>query len=202
MTPNVVLFVVVMLAFALHIGSRTLTLPPGNDPENEYILGSGVLVTFLWSAGWPLTLSVRRLRLDESDRRGANLRLVYTVGGLFCLFHIAVAFHVGHEWSHQKAFEHTGRSSGFGPGIFVNYLFVVVWLADVVWAWVAFDHYLNRPRWVCWAVFGFMGFIVVNAAVVFGTGNRRWVSVLLLVVSAVWVLKGFLRARPPRRGGR
>jgi hypothetical protein len=115
-------------------------------------------------------------------------RLFYTWAFLLFLLHIAVAFNVRHQWSHEKAFDHVETVSGFGPGIYVNYLFAAIWLADVVWAWVALDHYLNRPRWLSWSVLAFMAFIVFNAAVVFGTGNWRIVSAVLFLIPlyALW----------------
>jgi hypothetical protein len=124
-------------------------------------------------------------------------RLFYTWAALLCVLHVTVAFHVGHAWSHTKAYEHVETISGFGPGIYVNYGFAAVWLADVVWAWVALDHYLNRSRWLSWSLLVFMAFIVFNAAVVFGTGNRRIVSGVLFLIPlyAIWATRPWAAPR-------
>jgi hypothetical protein len=105
---------------------------------------------------------------------------------------------VGHNWSHRTAFDHTERVSGFGPGIFVNYLFVAVWVTDVIWAWADLNSYLNRPAWVNWCVIGFMGFVVFNAAVVFGSGSQRWASLTFLLIPwlLLWWDRRYWRNRP------
>jgi hypothetical protein len=118
-------------------------------------------------------------------------RLFYTWACVFCLLHIAIAFNDRHVWSHRRAYEHVESTSGFGPGIYVNYLFATLWLVDVLWAWVALEHYLRRPRWLSWSLLVFMAFIVFNAAVVFGMGDRRIVSgvLFLLPFYAIWATR-------------
>jgi hypothetical protein len=103
------------------------------------------------------------------------------------LLHIAVAFHLGHGWSHEAAREHTRQVGGYGDGIFVNYAFALVWLADVVWAWASFRSYVARPRWLNWAIHGFLAFVVVNAAVVFGGERARFLFVVFFLASALGV---------------
>lgn len=104
-------------------------------------------------------------------RRGAAL--LWAVGAGLQVLHVAVAFHVVHGWSHAAAFEHTRQIGGVGEGVFVNYLFTLVWLLDAVWLAVAPHRYVRRPRWLTLAVHGFMAFIVFNAMVVFGGGIAR-----------------------------
>ena len=101
--------------------------------------------------------------------RASVARLVWTLGWLALVIHIAIAFGVAHGWSHAAAVEHVRRVGGFGGGIVVNYLFAAVWLADVIWWWVNRSSYANRPRWMGWAVHGFLAFVVVNATLVFGS---------------------------------
>ena len=189
----------VLFAAMLVFFSRTavvFTRPPSADPATWEIASTGVTVTWLWAWMWPVALSEPVAARSRGRRLGE--RLWYTFGLGVCLFHIAVAFHTGHEWSHQKAYEHTERVGGAGWGVYVNYAFVAVWLADVTWMWVSFDSYKSRPRWVGWLVVGFMGFVVLNAAVVFGSGMRRWASLLFLAVPAGLVAVGWWTTR---RGG-
>jgi hypothetical protein len=155
---------------------RALTEPIGRDVTNEAIKNSARWPVFLWCLGWPIAfvtkrpaplLSVYKLPL-----------LAWTLGCAAFLLHIAVAFHLGHGWSHEAAWQHTKAVGGYGDGIYVNYLFALVWLADVIWMWAAFDSYLKRPRWLNWTIHGFLAFVVFNAAVVFGSRDTRLVFLI------------------------
>jgi hypothetical protein len=53
-----------------------------------------------------------------------------------------------------------------------------VWLADVLWVWVAPTSYLARPRWLHWSIHGFLAFVVFNAAVVFADWSFRFTFVI------------------------
>jgi hypothetical protein len=172
-------------------GFVALAGPPQTNLQHPAIRDSAFLVVFAWAWGWPVMWSVRPA--------AEPTRILWTWGCLSCLFHLAVAFHVGHAWSHRAAYRHVEDASGFGPGLFVNYLFAAVWVADAAWAWVAFDAYLKRPAWVKWAVVGFMGFVVVNAAVVFGSDwlmRLFWVVWLSMPVVLEWGNRRW-RARNP-----
>ncbi len=155
---------------------------------------------FFAALGWFMGATLAFARRGEPGTviTPESARVVYMWGCAMCLLHIAVAFHLGHGWSHQAAWEHTRQVGGYGDGIFVNYLFALVWLADVVWAWVAFDSYLNRSKWVGRAVYGFTGFVVFNASVVFATGFTRAVCALLFAALAVLVWKEWQRSRGER----
>ena len=78
-------------------------------------------------------------------------------------------------------------SASIKAGLYVNYVFTYVWLADVTWWWAAAASYRRRPRWVEWTVHGFMGFIAFNATVVFASGFSRWFGIAACVLLAsVW----------------
>lgn len=141
-----------------------------------------VLAWCLFGA-FPVWRSVLNGRLTELAARIG--RLLYTWACGLALLHIAVAFHVGHGWSHESAYRHTEEVGGFGPGLYVNYAFAAIWLADGVWAWISLDDYLNRSRWLSWWVFLFMAFIIFNAAVVFGHGTARIVSAGLFLIPLI-----------------
>lgn len=96
--------------------------------------------------------------------------------------------HAGHGWSHAAAYRHTAEAGGFGAGVYVNYLFAAVWLADAAWMWAAPTAYRHRPRWVGVAVHGFLAFIVFNATVVFGTTPLVRVVSLLFTAALAWQL--------------
>ena len=98
-----------------------------------------------------------------------------------------MAFHYFHHWSHALAFERTRQVSGVGEGIYVSYLFTLLWVADVAWWWLQPDRYAARPAWIDRTLHGFMLFIVLNGTVVFESGGIRWAGLLgLVVLAGVW----------------
>jgi hypothetical protein len=110
-------------------------------------------------------------------------RLAWTGGCAFYLLHVVCAFEYYHHWSQAAAYAATAKQTAevvgidWGGGLYVNYAFTLVWLADVGWWWVDAERYCNRPRWIEWLVQGFLGFIVFNATVVFASGFSRWLGI-------------------------
>jgi hypothetical protein len=125
-----------------------------------------------------------------------NHRGAWLVGALLMLVHSAAAFATFYEGRHdvaQLATMHQTRAlTGieFAGGIFVNYLFLAVWMTDAAWWGFAPGSYRTRPRVVSYTIRGFIFFIIVNGAVVFADGWARVVgaSAVILVVAA-WSLK-------------
>jgi hypothetical protein len=105
---------------------------------------------------------------------GGSTRLLWTLGCLTFVIHVAIAFHYYHAWSHGKAYRHVEDSSGFGPGIFVSYFFTLAWVSDVVWWWASPSSYAGRAVWITWGLHGFMGFLWFNGTVVYERGPIRW----------------------------
>jgi len=107
-------------------------------------------------------LLLRRERLG----RGA-----WTAGCAIFLVHVAFAFQFYHHWSNAEAYAATARQSGVGWGLYFNYAFAIVWVADVLW-W-------GRPRasWIGVLIHSFLAFMFFNATVVFGKGWVRWAGV-------------------------
>jgi hypothetical protein len=120
-------------------------------------------------------------------------RWAWTIGCAFFLGHVACAFSYYHEWSHAAAYRdtacQTGEMTGFrwGGGLFLNYLLAVGWLADVVWWWVAPDHFARRSRRLVIAWHSFFFFMVFNGTVVFGSGPVRWFGLLVCAgLATLW----------------
>lgn len=161
------------------------------DPEPRLRHVSIVLTACFAAVTWIGTLGLvivmRPGDWVETSGRFQGVRLYATAGATMTAVHIVFAFWLAHEWSHERAERHVADVGGSAEGIVVNYLFAVVWLADVLWQWLGPRSYLGRPRWVGYAVHGFLGFVVFQAAVVFGSPALRAVCLLLMVgLVTVW----------------
>ena len=85
----------------------------------------------------------RRGRQDPAVRRRASRRAgrgpVWCAGLVACVAHILIAMAYRHGWSHEAAVLETARQTAavyglaWGGGVYVNYLFVGVWLAEIAW---------------------------------------------------------------------
>jgi hypothetical protein len=133
----------------------------------------------------------RRLRGGAGADRSA--RLAWTMGAVFTALHVLAAFHVRHAWSHASAVADTARQTrealgfAFGGGVYVNYAFLAVWLADAAWWWLAPRAFAARPRALDAAVRAFILFIFVNGAIVFPHGLVRVAGTLvLLAIAFAW----------------
>lgn len=125
--------------------------------------------------------------------RASWARVVWTVGALLYAAHVAAAFTFAYRWSHAAAYAHTARQTAdlagldWGGGIWVNYAFTVVWLAEAIWWWTAPSRYLSRPRPLDLIVRAVFLFMIVNGAVVFVAGPAKWMGVAIVVaLCAIW----------------
>jgi hypothetical protein len=142
----------------------------------------------------------------ERNRRGgkkfALLRWIWTAGCVLFIAHVACAFHFTHEWSHARAWEHTARETerlmgfSFGNGIYFSYLFLIVWVADVVSLWVC-D---SRPWWFILPTYLFIFFIALNGAIVFEDGPTRPAGVMVVAGLALLAI-GFVARQIRRQPG-
>jgi hypothetical protein len=131
----------------------------------------------------------------------------FLTGCVIAIVHTILAFAIAHNWSHADAVFDTARLTkemygvDFGQALYMNYVFLGVWLADAVW-WIASPNGHVRPAFVTWTLRGFYALYLFNAMVVFSHHWRRtsaWASPTGL---------GLQRRRPSRvrargsRGGR
>jgi hypothetical protein len=145
---------------------------------------------------------VLMLRLDVRGWRAATptgrvARLCWSLGCLVYLVHVALAFEHYHGWSHEAALRHVESISGFGPGLFVSYLFTLAWVGDVVCWWLRPARYAGRPTWIGCSLHAFLAFVVFNGSVVYATGPIRWAGAALFAVLALCLW----RRRPLVCGG-
>jgi hypothetical protein len=145
------------------------------------------------SLAWYMLALCLMMRLTPADWRvattlGRVARWCWTLGLVSFLVHLGMAFHFYHGWSHAHAYQHTAEVSGTGEGIYVSYLFTILWAADVAWWWALPLGFANRSRWLDRALHAFMLFIVFNGTVVYERGPIRWAGlVMFAVLAASWV---------------
>jgi len=106
-------------------------------------------------------------------------RVVWTVGCLAFLLHVASAFHVHYHWSHAAALSETARQTAaltgraVGAGVWVNYLFGALWALDVVWVWRDPAGHRGRAAAIDLSLHAFMLFVLFNGTVIFARGPVR-----------------------------
>lgn len=148
-------------------------------------------------------VALAELLLTAQSRRA---RLAWTIGALACVAHIGLAMHFQHHWSNAAAYAETARQTreiiglDWGGGIYINYLFAAVWLADAAWWWCSPASRVARGMWLSGLIHGFLAFIIFNATVVFKTGPLRWTvlaaCLALMMMAAVAVKRARSRKQP------
>ena len=97
----------------------------------------------------------------------ALARWAGTLGCLGLLAHVICAFHFYHGWSQAAAYRETARQTAavtglnWGGGLWINYLLLAAWTADVIWWWRSGDDaYRRRSRVLTVAWHALLLFIV------------------------------------------
>jgi len=126
------------------------------------------------------------LILSKQHQTTTLFKVVWSTACLFAAVHAYLALSDVHQWNHQHAFDHianeTERVLGFrfGYGVYFNYLFVIVWIADVIWLWSSPESYQNRSNRLSSAFHLFLILIMVNGAVVFRDGLPRYLGIVVI----------------------
>jgi hypothetical protein len=131
----------------------------------------------LWVAGAAQLLALRPASWACPDGWLQLATRTWMLGAVVQLLHVAVALDRVHHWSLASAYRETERQAGVGAGVVVNFLFVLVWLADAVWLTAFPIRYGRRPGGFGWSVHGFLAFVLFNATVVYGSPGIRWLGV-------------------------
>ena len=162
----------------------------------------------VWLALAVATLGIA-LRFEAQHRPAWSgwARWTWTVACGFFLIHVACAFHYFYQWSEAVAYSETARLTlaftgmNWGGGLYFNYLFAALWLADVLWWWFAPGSFSRRPHLLTVLWDGFFFFMVLNAAVIFVSGPKRWLGVFLCTALALLWWRNWRKRRFPVTGG-
>jgi len=135
----------------------------------------------------------------RSGSAQSGYRSGWTIGCLFYVAHVACAFAFHHSWSHDLAYMDTARQTeevvglAIGTGVWFNYAFSGLWIADVLrlWCWHDSNGPLEGRAGKVWR--GLFLFIVFNATVVFENGAVRWLGLL----GCIWVMLNWWWCRKP-----
>jgi hypothetical protein len=143
---------------------------------------------------WATAEWLKRRGAHDRDRAA---RVLWTASVLLLGAHTLAAFHFIHGWSHRAAAAETARQTAaltgidWGGGVFVNYAFLSVWVADAAWWWVAPASHRRRSHAIETALSLFFVFMFVNGAIVFAHGAMRVLGVAAVTV----VLWSWYRSR-------
>ncbi len=163
--------------------------------KHTLVIVTAWLALFLY--GWTM------VRLALENLPSPRPRLLWTIGCLLYAAHVASAFESHFQWSHAVAYRETEMRSmavtgvRAGWGIWLNYLFGVVWLADTIWWYAVGDErYRKRRTAVFWLLHGFILFMMFNGAFVFVDRWARWPGLVLFLVS-LWAVFTVSRRKIP-----
>lgn len=159
-----------MIAVAIAAREAAADVPFG--PTHPAVRTTALFAAAAWGMVAAVMLLSSPRGWDSGDRR--FLQMAWLLAWSLFAIHVAAAFHFAHGWSHAVAVAHVEKESGAGEGIFVSYLFTLVWGADALWLAARPESYVRRPRWVAWTVHGLLAFVTFNATVVYGAGLARW----------------------------
>ena len=139
------------------------------------VRGTMILATIAWSVGEVLTR-----RSPRSDRLA---RAIWTIGLALALIHVFLAFELVYAWDHEAAVTATAQQAadrfgwGWRGGIYINYVFLALWLGDVCWWWAAPASHASRSLRIETTRLALFTFMFFNGAVVFASAAGRLVGI-------------------------
>ena len=159
-------------------------------------IGESLTRGTVWIA-LPCYTVVEAVRLSGPMTRQMRsaLRWFWTLGCAAYIGHVIAAFRFYHGWSHAAAYAETAHQTNaltglnWGGGLYFNYAFSAVWMADALWWWIGPTSYGARRHGLTSMVRAFFFFMVLNSTIVFGRGAARALGatiLLLLVVAWFW----------------
>ena len=148
-----------------------------------------------WTARIAVGCYCARLILDASGSKSPRVlqwsRGWWTIGCGVFLVHVIAAFHLEYHWDHTVAFDYTAKRTAeltgwsSGVGIYINELFLAIWLVDTFLWW----RNINWPQYrsAYWTVQFIFGFLMFQSTAVFGP--PFWRPIVFAVVLSLIVLR-------------
>jgi len=156
------------------------------NQTGEMLTRNTVRLSLAWySIAFCLMFCLGPADWTASTRLGRVARWCWTLSLVTFLVHLMMAFHFYHHWSHADAFNHTAEMSGIGEGIYVSYLFTLLWIVDVAWWWIQPLQFATRSVWIDRTLHAFMLFIVFNGTVIYERGPIRWAALAVFAALAI-----------------
>ena len=164
------------------------------------VRGTMIVATIAWALG-----EILMRRSPASDRLA---RAAWTAGIALAVLHVIAAFEFVYAWDHGLAAAATAEQTaqligrGWRWGIYVNYIFLALWLADVGWWWVSPAAHASRSVRLEAARVALFTFMFFNGAVVFASAASRVVGIAAISAALIgspvarW---STLRTRSPLR---
>ena len=189
--PKLMLRWVAVAAFAVGLALTGWNVYRDRTPglRHPAILNTAWVSFALWAGAVSLMIPAKPHEWTVGAARFRVAAWAWLLALLMFVVHLGVAFHFAHGWSHEHALRHVQDTAGWGSGLYVSYTFAFVWAADAVWLIVSSASYAVRPRWLGWAVHGFLAFVTFNGSVVYVHNPMRWIAAgvfLVLAAALVW----------------
>ena len=153
---------------------------------------TAALFTTIWAAvALFVAGEVGKIQMTGRVREGAWR--AWALGLALCAIHMALAMSVRYAWHHEAAVLETAAQAAavygitWRGGLYVNYLFLIVWGGDTAWWARSPASYAARPSWQTRTLRIFYFVILFNATVVFASARGRVAGIALMVILlAVW----------------
>lgn len=148
---------------------------------------SADIAALLYTGSWLLLCSSGNNETVGLRTRRSNL--MYALGAAVMGVHILLAYAISHQFSHAAALEHTADETHrvvglrFAAGLYVNFVFLFIYVVDAYWRWKCGTSPLHRtPKSLAFTVDGFLIAIVLMATIVFEGGWIRYAMLLAIAV--------------------
>jgi len=139
--------------------------------SSAIVRGTIIVAMVAWTTGE--VLMRRSCALDRLARAA------WTSGVALAVVHVVLAFEFVYAWNHGAAVAGTSQQTADVVGwawrgsIYVNYIFLTCWFADVCWWWAAPASHAARSLRFETARLALFTFMFFNGAVVFATPATR-----------------------------
>jgi hypothetical protein len=165
----------------------------------------------IWTARLAMVCYLARLCVAaarSAERPGRGECILWTAGCALLWVHILLAFAVALEWSMDAAYRHTAERTAavtgwdWGGGLYVNFAVAALWTMDVAWIWRCRARGNPPPKAWSWGLHPVLGFVILNATVVFGPQIWRWIAAVfgaaLIVALRIRAVRSRLRHQASR----